>query len=204
MANTVQPRDSGHIDITTSSFSRLHRQRKHLEFTNACEQRKVIPAFCKLSYKTIRTNKIRSNEVKKFETRRLSDAIRENKEKILKLENNFESSKNLLFYSSDSPRHSNLLLHNIKKFVFQAAHSSDRKRDLKLSKLTKKAYPTFNEAEVINNTGVAIPPNILNFLKLGSEFATGGGVQAATTVQIFTLNLTIYLKNFVAKLENWA
>ena len=83
--------------MTTSSFSRLHRQRKHLKFTNACKQRKVIPAFCKLSYKTIRTNKIRSNEVKKFETRRLSDAIRENKEKILKLENNFESSKNLLF-----------------------------------------------------------------------------------------------------------
>jgi hypothetical protein len=163
MATTVQPRDSGHIDITTSSFSRLHRQRKHLEFTITCEQRKVIPAFCKLSYKTIKINKLRSNEVKKLESRRLSDAIRENKEKVSQLANSFESCKNLLFNLSDSPKHFNTLLLNIKKSVFQAAHSSDKKRDLKLSKLTKKTYPAFNEAKVINNTGVVIPTNVLSF-----------------------------------------
>jgi hypothetical protein len=140
---TVQPGDTGHIDITTSSFSRFHRQRKHLKFTLACEQRKVIPAFCELSYKFIRINKIRSNEVKKLQSRRLSDAIRENKEKLSKLKNDLESCKNLLFKFSDSPEHFNSLIQNIKKSVFQASHSSDKKGDLKLSKLFKKNLPYY-------------------------------------------------------------
>ena len=76
MATSDQPRDTGHLEITTSSFSRLHRQQKHLEFTLACEQRRLTPAFCKVSYKTAKINKMRSTEVRKFEARRLSDAIK--------------------------------------------------------------------------------------------------------------------------------
>ena len=41
---------------------------------------------------------MRSTEVRKFEARRLSDAIKENKEKLIKLEHEFESSKNLFRY----------------------------------------------------------------------------------------------------------
>ena len=174
MATSDQPRENGHLEITTSSLSRLHRQRKHLEFTIACEQRKLIPAFCKVSYKTIKNNKMRSHEVRKFESRRLSDAIKENKEKLLKLEYNFESSKNLLFKFSKNPTHFNFILQNVRKSVFKAAHTSDRKRDLKLSKLSKKSNPNFNKAKVINDTGIIIPPEVLSLLQMGSEFALGG------------------------------
>ena len=174
MANSDQPRDTGHLEIRTSSFSRLYRQQKHLEFTLACEQRRLTPAFCKVSYKTAKINKMRSTEVRKFEARRLSDAIKENKEKLIKLENEFESSKNLLFRYSNSPQHFSFLLKNIKKSFYKAAHNSDRKRDLKLFKLTNKSNPKFNEAKIINPTEVEIPPEVLSLLKLGNQFALGG------------------------------
>ena len=117
---------------------------------------------------------MRSHEVRKFESRRLSDAIKENKEKLLKLEYDFESSKNLLFKFSKNPTHFNFILQNVRKSVFKAAHTSDRKRDLKLFKLSKKSNPNFNKAKVINDTGIIIPPEVLSLLQMGSEFALGG------------------------------
>ena len=93
---------------------------------------------------------------------------------MIKLENEFESSKNLLFRYSNSPQHFSFLLKNIKKSVYKAAHNSDRKRDLKLFKLTNKSNPKFNEAKIINPTEVEIPPEVLSLLKLGNQFALGG------------------------------
>jgi hypothetical protein len=100
-----------------------------------------------------------------------------NKEKVIKLENEFENSKNLLFKFADNPNHFNVLLQKIIQSVFKTAYTSDKKRDLKLSKLIGKTYTNFNDAKIINNTGITIPPNVLSLLKRGSEFVTGGSTR---------------------------
>ena len=82
----------------------------------------------------------------------------------------------------------NFSLQNVRKSVFKAAHTSDRKRDLKLFKLTKKSNPNSNKAKVINNTGIIIPPEVLSLLRMGREFALGGSSRKDNSDTYLELN----------------
>ena len=89
---TRKPRDTDQLTITTSSFRRLYRVQKHLEFTNFCLEKRLVPKFCKVSYKPIQLNLLTIADIKKWEHKRLLAAQLENQEKQIKYKFEFDQN----------------------------------------------------------------------------------------------------------------
>ena len=83
----------------------------------------------------IDNEKFTTNEINTIQRRNLETALRENKEKLLVLQNDFEKNLTQLSLYCVSPTHFNNLVQTIKTSVFRSEKQFDRKRNLKLDKL---------------------------------------------------------------------
>ena len=67
---------------TTCWFRKVYGCRKHLEFTTFCLKNDKIPNFVKISYTTIRVNKLNLEDIRKLQLRRLEFADKKTQEKL--------------------------------------------------------------------------------------------------------------------------
>ena len=176
MANS-ENRENGLITQTTSSYRKLHRIQRHVQFTTECSIQNIIPTFCKLPYQLIDNGNLTLNEITTIQKRNLENALQENKQKLLILKNEWEKNLENLSYICVSPSHFNNLVSNIKNSVFHSEKYFDEKRDLKLQNLKNQHIYPFNSAKVHNETGVVIPNDILSLLYMGNNFSIGGSTR---------------------------
>ena len=69
MANS-ENRENGLITQTTSSYRKLHRIQRHVQFTTEGSIQNIIPTFCKLPYQLIDNGNLTLNETPKEKLRK--------------------------------------------------------------------------------------------------------------------------------------
>ena len=75
---------------TASSYRKVYRLHRHLEFTTFCINNRKIPKFATIGYKVITVNKLNLNDIQKLERRKLESAHQENLDKLSFCEHNYE------------------------------------------------------------------------------------------------------------------
>ena len=113
---------------TASSYRKVYRLHRHLEFTTFRINNRKIPKFATIGYKVITVNKLNLNDIQKLERRKLESAHQENLDKLFFCEHNYEKNVQILSRLFKSPEHLQITIQNIKNSIYKSEFTHDKKR----------------------------------------------------------------------------
>jgi hypothetical protein len=179
-----------------SSYRRLHRCRKNIEFIEICLRHKVIPKFARLSYK--KAQHLTPQDIENSQQKYLRTELQNQRILLLNCENSFnilsENLRKTCKTSFEYDSHLNLILSS----VTQNERFDDRKRSQKLDRLLSEFNQNYNKAQLHNFTPLTIPMEVASFLQMGKNYCVGGSSRGSNNyveIQNIFMKFRDYCRN---------
>ena len=159
-------------------WRKVYRGKRHLNFTEICLKEGLRPNFCRIKDEFIRTKRLTTEEVKKIESRSISNAIKKHRFEIFSHESEFlKHAKTLRLNFSCQTSFENAI-RKVKNEVFRTEMAEDIKKNRKLTRLkqsrTTSNFTVSNTVQIHNYSSYEIPEDVLTLLQLGPNLGVGG------------------------------
>ena len=182
--NKWKEENKDNIKYAQRILTNRHRSDKSLYYLHKCKSLKLLPRFTQIGRKVVVKGELQPKKIRNLRIKKFERAINDHVDRIEKNEKKYKIFLKKLENEVDSTR----TLNKIKIWLEKTVADKERKNDRRRTEIFEKEILVFhtsqNEATItiLNETDIAIPPEITKILRFGLDSPIGSQPNTRNTL----------------------